>query len=480
MHDLAVAAPVTLPPLAVCRRARRSRDPRFDGRFYVAVLSTGIYCRPTCPARLPSEANVRYFASAASAQDAGFRPCLRCRPEAAPALPEWTLSSATVLRALRLIEAGYLNHSSCAALAAQLGIGERHLSRLFAAQLGSAPKRVAQLVRARLARRLLASTDMRHTDIAFHAGYGSLSRFNSEIRSIYHTTPSALRKGGRSADPRVCMQLPVRLPYNFDWVFTYLHKRALKGIETVTRGRHGWIYQRRIAAQATVAVEQREDHLLLRLPVADEPLHSLLRRVRRVFDLDADGAVLHEDLRGDPRLGGWVQSAPGLRVVGAWDGFELAVRAILGQQVSVARSNDLTVRLIDAFGNGLFPAPEQLQDEDIAAIGMPGRRGEAVRALARRVASGELVIDECQDYASCYQALVALPGIGPWTANYVAMRALKDPNAFADNDWVVMKYLACSARQAREIASAWQPWRAYALMYLWYAAAQGRPSLNNG
>ena len=473
MKETAQAKAAALPALVTCRRARRSRDARFDGRFFVGVLTTGIYCRPTCPAKLPAEENVRYFASAAAAQDAGFRPCRRCRPEAAMPLPEWTLSSATVLRALRWVEAGYLNEHTCSELAHTLSLSERHLTRLFREQLGSTPKRIAQLSRVRLAKRLLASTRMRHADIAFHAGYRSLSRFNSEIRQIFQCTPKQLRTASVEPTPTVTMALPVRVPYHFDWVFGFLQKRALAGIECVDLLPSGWRYSRRVHhTGATVVVEAREDHLIAQLPLTDEPLHSLLRRVRRVFDLDADGYAVGEDLAKDPHLSQWVKAAPGLRVVGAWDGFELAVRAILGQQVSVDRATDLALRLVDAYGDEVFPAPEQLVDQDIASLGMPGKRAAAIRTLAEQALAGSLSIDECQDPGALRSELLEIPGVGPWTANYIAMRALKDPDAFPDNDWVVMKELGCTAKQARERALAWRPWRAYALMYLWYAAGQ--------
>ncbi len=466
---------LTLPPADVCQRARTSRDPRFDGRFFVGVLSTGVYCRPICPARVALEANVRYYPSAAAAHDAGFRPCRRCRPETARRLPDWTIGSDTVLRAVRLIEAGYLNEHSVARLAGALGLGERQLSRLFQQQLGSSPKRVAQMHRARLARRLLESSQLKLADVAFHAGYGSLSRFNSEMRSIFHCAPRELRKQrGRATPAAARVVLPVRGPYHFDWVFTYLRTRALAGIETVTGEPGSWRYVRRLGDGAELVVTQQGEELVAELPVTDEPMHSLLRRVRRVFDLDADGATVHDSLVNDARLAPFVAAAPGLRVAGAWDGFELAVRAVLGQQVSVVRGKVLADALVERFGAGAFPGPAQLADADVSAIGMPGQRGAAVRGLAQAVLSGALEVDECQDYDAQHEALLAIDGIGPWTANYIRMRALRDPDAFPDNDWVVMKELDSTAAAARRQATAWQPWRAYALMYLWYAAGQRR------
>ncbi len=469
------SVPSVLPSLEVCQQARLSRDPRFDGRFFVGVLTTGIYCRPICPARMPKEVNVRYYPTAAAAQEAGFRPCRRCRPEAATALPEWTLASDTVLRALRLIEAGYLNDHSAAELAAALEVGERHLARLFTQELGAAPKTIARLCRARHARDLLKNSRAPMTEIAYHAGYGSLSRFNAEIRAVFSTTPGALRGAARGTTT-VTIKLPVRQPYHFDWVFNYLRQRALVGIEEVTGEPGSWCYRRRLtdAEPVWVTVRQVGDTLEACLPLVHEPLHSLLQRLRRVFDLTADGATIHEFLGADDRLGPWVAQAPGLRVPGAWDGFETAVRAVLGQQVSVARGTELANKMIEHYGDGNFPAPEQLLNREVAELGMPGRRGRAVVRLAELAVAGDLVIDECQDHDLMSMRLQAVDGVGPWTANYIRMRAAKDPNAFPDNDWVVLKELGVSAAQARKLAANWQPWRAYALMYLWYAAGVKR------
>lgn len=474
------SAPSALPPLAVCQQARLSRDPRFDGRFFVGVLTTGIYCRPICPARIPREDNVQYYANAASAQDAGFRPCRRCRPEAARRLPEWTLGSDTVMRGLRLIEAGFLNGHTTVELARELAVGDRQLTRLFAQELGTSPKSVARLNRAKLAKNLLTGTRTALVQVAYHAGYGSVSRFNHEIRQIFQCTPRELRAqaGQQAVATTVQIKLPIRPPYDFDWMFSYLQKRALRGVEEVTGGPGNWCYRRLLERAGDTSlwldVCLRGDELIARVPLVDEPLHSLLNRVRRVFDLNADGATLHEFLSADARLGPWAEKAPGLRVPGAWDGFETTIRAVLGQQVSVARGTELANKMIVSYGEGLFPTARQLLGREVAELGMPGRRGRAVVRLAEMVVAGDLVIDECQDFDDLQQQLQAVDGIGPWTANYVRMRALKDPNAFPDNDWVVLKELQCTAAKARQQAQAWQPWRAYALMYLWYAAGVKR------
>lgn len=480
--------PAALPSLTVCQQARQSRDPRFDGRFFVAVLTTGIYCRPICPARLPAEDNVRYFASAAGAIDAGFRPCRRCRPESVRRVQEWTLGSDVVLRALRMIETGFLNERSVIELATSLGIGERQLNRLFAAQLGTTPGSIARLRRAETARQLITDSSLTLTEIAHHAGYGSVSRFNHEMRSVFDCTPRQFRAGRRGSPcSHIVMTLPVREPYDFAWVFDYLRVRALAGIEDV-QGLH---YRRLLRVEGGealwVSVRVSKGHLEVRLPVCNEPLYLLIERIRRVFDLDADGATIHAHLSRDPTLRPMVAARPGLRVPGAWDGFETAVRAILGQQVSVKRGTDLANAAVakyshqhDATQTAVgFPHPHELMDREIAELGMPGRRGRAIAHLAQLVNAGDLVIDGCQDFDELHGRLCALDGVGPWTANYIRLRVLKDPDAFLDNDWVVLKQLATTAAGARKAAAAWRPWRAYALMYLWCESQRLR-SLNSG
>ena len=471
-----------LPPTAVCRQARLSRDARFDGRFFVGVLTTGIYCRPVCPARAPREDNVRYYPSAAAAQSAGFRPCMRCKPEASRSLPEWTLANDTVMRGLRMIEAGYLNQHTGAALAHTLNVSERHLLRLFDQELGASPAALARMVRANLARSIIASLPaepqrgMRMSDVAVHAGYGSVSHFNAEIRQIFQCTPGALRRSGAAIAKTVDFLLPVRAPYHFDWIFSFLQTRALPGVEEVTGASGTWCYRRQVSspdeAEAWLTVSPDQDALRVQVPFVEEPVHSLLRRVRRVFDLSADGALLQQTLGNHVDLAPWVAQAPGLRVPGAWDGFETAVRAVLGQQVSVKRGTQLARKMVSQYGQGHFPSAGQLQHQDVAELGMPGKRGQAVAQLAQAVVNAQLRIDETQDFDEVAMKLAQIPGIGPWTVNYIRMRAMKDPNAFPDNDWVVLKQLSCTAAQARKHAQAWQPWRAYGLMYLWYASSQ--------
>ena len=448
-----------------------SRDPRFDGRFFTAVVTTGIYCRPVCPARPPARENVRYFPSAAAAQAAGYRPCLRCRPEAARRLPEWTVGSETVVRALRMIDAGYLDDHGVEDLAAQLGFTCRHLNRIFRSEVGETPASLGRAHRVQLAKRLIDAGDLRLSEVAMHAGYGSVRRFNDEMKAVFGCPPSRLRRRGASRQAKpLKLRLAVRKPYNADWVFGYLAKRTLEGVEVV----RGLSYRRRLNGPAAGWLEMRwEDGGLVATipPALQVTLGEVVRRARRLFDLDADSAAIDAHLSGDGLLGPRVRAAPGLRIPGAWDGFETAVRAVLGQQVSVARATRLAAMLMDRFGDGAFPSPAALADANPAEIGLPGRRGEAIRRLAAGVAAGSLQLDECVDSGKLREQLCGLPGIGSWTASYVALRVAKDPDAFPESDWGVLKALGTTAAGARRRAKAWAPWRGYALMYLWHGGA---------
>lgn len=481
----------------ICERARLSRDPRFDGRFFIGVVTTGIYCRPVCPVRQPDAGNVRYYPTAAAAEAAGFRPCLRCLPEAAARIPEWTIASRTVIRGLRLIDGGFLDARSGAALAARLGVSSRHMNRLFRAELGATPKSLAMTRRRALAKRLIDETALPLSAVALQAGYGSLRRFNDDLRQCYGRPPSVLRAGRRrrrlsAGEPeRACYSLclPVRAPYHADWVFEFLARRALAGFETVSGRR----YRRRVfdADGSDHWIEVRWDGEGLRLDVPVEcavPLSDILVRVRRVFDLDADPRAIDAGLGADPLLAEVVAAHGGLRVPGAWDGFETTVRAILGQQVSVDRATVLAHKLMERYGAHCLTDPVALAGAVPAEIGMPGRRGQAISLLAGAVADGRLQLDDAAPAADLQAALCAIPGIGPWTAGYVAMRVAKDPDAFPVNDWVVLKVLeaglaesgapgaarAAAAGRPDSRADNWRPWRAYAVMYLWKLAQQVR------
>jgi AraC family transcriptional regulator of adaptative response / DNA-3-methyladenine glycosylase II len=460
-----------------CERARLSRDPRFDGRFFVGVTSTGIYCRPICPAPSPKERNVRYFPSAAAAGEAGFRPCLRCRPEASPGTPAWVGSSTTVARALRLIDEDGLSDTSLEALAERLGIGSRQLRRLFLKHLGATPVAVVQTRRLHFAKTLIDQTDLPFTQAALAAGFGSIRRFNASFQTLYGRTPRELRQlarrsgGGRAEQYR--FQLSYRPPLEWGRLLAFLAPRAIPGVEVVDADS----YRRTISLQGkrgTIDVRLGRG-LELSIDFPDvRALILIVDRVRRLFDLRADPSEIHAQLTRDPLLAGF---RPGLRVPGAWDGFELAVRAILGQQVSVKGATTLAGRLVRAFGepmNGadglthVFPTPEALACADYSSIGLPAARAEAIRQVASTVARGELTFSSAADSASFIERFKKVPGIGEWTAQYVAMRALGEPDAFPAADLGLLRATGfTAAKQLEARAERWRPWRAYAAMHLW-------------
>ncbi len=444
-----------------CRRARLARDLRFDGRFVVGVLTTGVFCRPICPATPPAEENVRYFATSAAAREAGYRPCLRCRPERESPLPAWTIGSETVVRALRLIDDGYLAERSVRDLAAEFGVGERHMNRLFRAELGATPKALSRMRRIALAKRLIDDTSLTMTDVARAAGYGSVRRFNDEFLRVFARAPRAVRRRTAQSSTDIRLRLPTREPFNADWVFSFLARRALRDLETVD----GHTYRRRVDGR-WISVSLRDDTLWLNVPgaLADQTA-NILARIRRMFDLDADPDAIDSHLGKSSELEPWVRAARGIRVPGAWDSFEGTVKAILGQQVSIDRAAVLSAKLVRMFGAGGFPAPAALADADVAAIGIPGARGAAVRGVARAVLErGDTFL--LQPYQA-REILLGIAGIGPWTAEYVAMRVARDPDAFPASDWAVRKVLDANARDALRRAELWRPWRAYAVMYLW-------------
>jgi AraC family transcriptional regulator of adaptative response / DNA-3-methyladenine glycosylase II len=481
---------MTLDP-DICYRAVASRDARFDGRFFTAVTTTGIYCRPICPARTPGRGNVRFYPCAAAAEEAGFRPCRRCRPETAPGSPAWIGTPVTVRRALRLIDAGVLDGrgADVATLAAHLGIGDRHLRRLFANHLGASPLAVAQTRRAHFARQLVDQTDLPLTRIAFAAGFGSVRRFNTAMLSTFGAPPSALRRSPRAAEPGVVtLRLPYRPPLAWTALLAFLRERAIPGVESVDET----TYRRAArAGEATGVIAIRPaangPYLELSAPVALAPaLADLVLRARRLCDLDADPAAIDRDLRRDPLLAPRVRARPGLRVPGAWDRGELAVRAVLGQQVSVAAARTLAGRLAAALGEPLadapvggpthlFPTPAALAQADLTRFGLTRARAAALGGLAAALRDGRLDLDDAADPDDLRARLEALPGIGPWTAQYVALRALGDPDAFPAGDLGVRKALATAVGPATAAAvlaraEAWRPWRAYATLHLWQSA----------
>ena len=451
-----------LPAPDICRRARLARDLRFDGRFVTGVVTTGVFCRPICPARPPAEENVRYFATSAAAMEAGYRPCLRCHPERASPLPAWTIGSEIVVRAVRMIDDGYLAERPVRALAAEIGVGERHLSRLFRDELGTTPKGLARMRRIALAKRLVDETHLAMADVALAAGYGSVRRFNDEFSRVYHHPPrAARRKRVTSVSSPMRLRLPTRQPFNADWVFSFLARRALSGLESV----HGHTYRRRVDRHC-ISVSHRDGALWLEVPDAlVDRTSDVLSRVRRVFDLDADPDAIESHLLESRECAPWVRAGRGIRVPGAWDAFEGAVRAILGQQVRVDRATDLAAKLTETFGIGGFPTPATLANADVAAIGIPGLRAAAIRQLASTVSvRGDAFL---LDPPAARETLLGIDGIGPWTAEYVAMRVARDPDAFLASDWVVRKVMGANVRDTLRRAEPWRPWRAYAVMHLW-------------
>ena len=494
---------LSLPDPAICEQARLSRDARFDGLFFTAVTSTGIYCRPTCPAPAPKPRNVRYYANAAAAEAAGFRPCLRCRPELSPADGSWRRGDGTLARALKLIEEGFLADAPLAALAGRVHVGERQLRRLFASRLGAAPVGVHGTRRLLFAKQLLTETALPITEVALAAGFGSLRRFNTCFREAYGLAPRALRqRPGAHAGDVLALRLAYRPPYDFAAMLDFLRGRALPGVEQVD----GMAYRRAIGDAAApgwlrVAPWPRtggsQVHAL-QLQLHGCPparLQAVVERVRRMFDLDADPQAIASVLGADAGLRPLLQSRPGLRLPSAWDGFEVAVRAVVGQQVSVAAARTITARIVQWHGSLLppmaeapgleriFPTPAQLAGADLAGLGLPTARAASVRAMAQALVEGRVDFDRARTLEDIVARWSALPGIGPWTAHYIAMRALGHPDAFPVGDLVLQKQLAgddpgsprLRAARLSQRAEAWRPWRAYAVIHAWRAAALAPP-----
>jgi AraC family transcriptional regulator of adaptative response / DNA-3-methyladenine glycosylase II len=492
-----------------CYRAVDSRDQRFDGWFYTAVKTTGIYCRPSCPAVTPKRVNVAFYPSAAAAQRGGFRACRRCRPDAAPGSPEWDVRADVVGRAMRLIGDGVVDRDGVPGLAGRLGYTERHLHRMLTAELGAGPLALARAQRAQTARILIETTDLGLAEIAFAAGFGSVRQFNDTILEVYAQPPSALRErrpGSHRGAGTISLRLAYRPPLHAEALLGFLSARALPGVEECD----GVTYRRGLNlphGTATVELTPTGKWVAATLRLADvRDLAPAVARCRRLLDLDADPVAVDTVLSADPALAGAVRAEPGIRVPRTVDGFELAVRAIIGQQISVQTARTTLTRLLshlsplepsrvdhepgDAGGPksgdqlhdqrgkpGLrgFPSALEVAGVGDGGFGMPVGRRESVRALARAVASGELDLEPGADRAEAIAKLTSLPGVGAWTAGYVAMRAIGDPDVFLPTDLAIRRGaralgLADSPTALGRHAERWRPWRSYALIRLWRAS----------
>ena len=475
-----------------CYRAISTRDVRFDGRLFVGVKTTGIYCRPICPARTPKFENVSFFSSAAAAQEAGFRPCLRCRPEVSPELAFWRGTSNTVSRALALIEAGGLDDDDVEGLANRLGIGGRQLRRLFQRHLGASPVTVAQTRRVLLAKQLIHETSLPMAEVALASGFNSVRRFNETFRKLFARPPAALRhlRGKAKRETGfLSVRLAYRPPYDWDAMLAFLAARAIPGLEAVSDRS----YKRSIAFggnSGVVTVTPADSHrvdVAIRFPDL-AALPQIIVRVRRVFDLAADPDTIGAHLALDPMLAPLVASRPGLRVPGAWDGFELALRAILSQQITVPAATKLLGRLVQQHGeplpkamrdgeglSHLFPSPAVVAAADLAALGMPAARARAVTSLAQAIAADPAMFSRGASLEEAIAKLRLLPGIGEWTAQYIAMRELREPDAFPAADIGLLRAMAAadgrrpSPAELLLRAERWRPWRAYAALHLWAA-----------
>jgi AraC family transcriptional regulator, regulatory protein of adaptative response / DNA-3-methyladenine glycosylase II len=472
-----------------CYRVVHSKDARFDGWFVTAVTSTGIYCRPSCPAVTPKRANVRFYATAAAAQGAGFRACKRCRPDATPGSPEWNLRADVVARAMRLVADGVVDREGVGGLAARLGYSERHLTRVMTAELGAGPLAVARAQRAQTARLLVETTGLPFAQIAFAAGFDSIRQFNDTVREVFASTPTDLRAAAArrpgtaaAAVGTIAIRLPYRAPCDVGATLEFLGARAVPGVELYD----GATYRRSLALPrggGTVALTPAAGHVACVLRLDDlRDLAAAVQRCRRLLDLDADPVAVDEHLGADDVIGPLVRNAPGRRSPGAVDGHELVVRAILGQQVSVAAARTHAGRLVQALGEPLrtrepglthtFPTAGALATAPDGLLAMPARRRATLRTAAAALANGTVVVDPGAERAATEAALLALPGVGPWTAAYVAMRALGDPDVFLPTDLGVRHALAALGHDGRPGATArlgehWRPWRSYALHHLW-------------
>lgn len=483
-----------LPGREACYRALQSRDTRFDGLIFVGVTSTGIYCRPVCPARTAKFENCKFYGSAAAAQDAGFRPCLRCRPETAPDLASWRGTSNTVSRALALISEGALDGEgkSVEALAERLGLGERQLRRLFLQHLGASPISVAQTRRVLFAKQLIHETRMPMTEVAMAAGFGSLRRFNETFLNLFHRPPSALRRknAARQEEKDVVLRLRYRAPYDWDSMLAFLKARAIPGVEVIDGKRYlraVEIDEARGSIEVTHLPQRQSLGVSIRFPDV-RSLPAIVARIRRLFDLGADIEMINEHLSGDPTLAQLVAQRPGLRAPGGWDGFEIAVRAVLGQQISVIAARRLAGQLAALHGNtvpksflihtGLshtFPAAKRLATAASIGVAMPSARTTALKAVAEASMTDPNLFRPFGSIEETITRLRSIRGIGEWTAQYIALRAVREMDAFPATDIGLLRSVAAidgektTAVKLLSRAESWRPWRAYAAQHLWAA-----------
>ncbi|WP_046472339.1 DNA-3-methyladenine glycosylase 2 family protein [Allosalinactinospora lopnorensis] len=472
--------------------AVRSGDARFDGVFYVGVTSTGIYCRPSCPAMTPKRENTRFFRSAAAAQGAGFRACKRCRPDVAPGSPEWNARADAVGRAMRLIADGAVDRDGVNGLAASLGYSERHLNRLLTAELGAGPLALARAQRAQTARILVETTALPMGDITFASGFSSIRQFNDTVREVFGLPPSKMRERSAHRDGAVApggtaLRLPLRPPCDLGSLLGFLAARAVPGIEESTGG----VYRRVLrlphgngVAEITEGADPGHVHCRLHLDDLRD-LGTAVQRCRRLLDLDTDPQAVAEVLGRSELLGPAVTAMPGLRAPGHVDPAELAVRAVVGQQVSVAAARTIAGRLVQRYGKPLttpqgglthvFPGPETLAEADLEQLPVPAARARALRMLMGAIASGDIDLGPGADRDECESRLLSLPGIGPWTAGYIRMRALGDPDTFLRGDGGIQRALRRSGHTGSMdgITRSWRPWRSYATHYLWATLTDG-------
>lgn len=471
-----------------CYRAVQSKDARFDGWFVTAVLTTGIYCRPSCPVRPPFARNMRFYPTAAAAQAAGFRACKRCRPDASPGSPEWNVRGDIVARCMRLIADGIVDREGVTGLAARVGYTSRQLQRILQAELGANPLALARAQRAQTARVLIETTEIPFADVAFAAGFASIRQFNDTVRAVCDLTPTQLRQRAPSkftasvsaAPGVVSLRLPVRTPFSYEGLFGHLAASAVPGLEEVRDGQ----FRRTLRlphGHGVVGLAPQPDHVRCLLVLDDfRDLSAAIARCRRLLDLDADPEAVVEALQVDPALAAVVAKAPGQRIPRTVDETELALRVVIGQQVSIKAARTHVGRLVAGYGTPIsgdtgglthvFPDVTDLVGLDPAHLAMPASRRRTVAAMVQAIAAGDLVLDPGCDWDRAREQLLALPGVGPWTTEVIAMRGLGDPDAFPATDLGVRaaaEHLGMPANGLVEHSTQWRPWRAYATQHLW-------------